>query len=131
MDLLFPLIFLLHHKQTAAYAFPAPSFTADDREGSYYERPGSPSSPGSLLTDLVVNMYLRMVLCVAVPGCLMLTLEVLRLGSIVVQVLHLLAVALSHYLGSLRPLHYSTTATPAALRITLAAVWMLPREYPW
>lgn len=74
-------------------------------------------------------MYLKIVQCVPVPGCLMLTMEVLRLGSILVQVLHLLAVALSHYLGSLRPLHYSTTATPAALRMILAVVWILPREY--
>ncbi|KAK8388917.1 hypothetical protein O3P69_020703 [Scylla paramamosain] len=75
---------------------------------------------------LVVNMYLKKMQCVPVPGCLMLAVEVLRLGSILVQVLHLLAVALSHYLGSLRPLHYSTTATPAALRLILAAVWMVP-----
>ncbi|MPC08263.1 5-hydroxytryptamine receptor 2B [Portunus trituberculatus] len=75
---------------------------------------------------LVVNIYLKMIQCVPVPGCFMLTLEVLRLGSILVQVLHLLAVALSHYLGSLRPLHYSTTATPAALRLILAVVWIVP-----
>lgn len=73
-------------------------------------------------------MYLGAVLCVPVPGCLMLTLEVLRLGSIVVQVLHLLAVALSHYLGSLWPFQYYITATPAALRLTLAIVWVLPSE---
>lgn len=63
-----------------------------------------------------------------VPDCLSLTIEVLRLGSIVVQVLHLLAVALSHYLGSLRPFQYHTTATPAALRLTLAVVWIVPSE---
>lgn len=59
----------------------------------------------------------------------MLSLEAVRMGSILVQILHLLAVALTHYMGTVRPLHYASTMTPFALKLVLAILWFVPSKY--
>nr|XP_045593512.1 trace amine-associated receptor 8-like [Procambarus clarkii] len=75
---------------------------------------------------LVGNMYLPMVKKVEVPECLKLSLEVMRLCSILIQILHLLVVALNHYIGIIRPLHYAATFTPTTLKAILAILWLTP-----
>lgn len=37
----------------------------------------------------------------------MLALEAVRLGAVIVTVVHLLALAINHYIGIARPLHYA------------------------
>jgi len=39
--------------------------------------------------------------------CSMLALEAVRLGAVIVTVVHLLALAINHYIGIARPLHYA------------------------
>ena len=39
----------------------------------------------------------------------MLVLEAVRLGAVIVTVVHLLALAVNHYIGIARPLHYAGT----------------------
>ncbi|KAK4287121.1 hypothetical protein Pmani_039805 [Petrolisthes manimaculis] len=50
------------------------------------------------------------------------------MGSILVQISHLLVVAFNHYMGTLRPLHYASTMTPSTLRAILIVLWVLPSE---
>ncbi|KAE8750936.1 hypothetical protein FOCC_FOCC002364 [Frankliniella occidentalis] len=56
--------------------------------------------------------------------CVKLALEALRLGAVLVTMLHLLALASNHYLGALRPLH--SHVRHAYLCVGLAAIWILP-----
>ena len=39
--------------------------------------------------------------------CSMLVLEAIRMAAVIVTVLHLLALAVNHYIGIARPLHYA------------------------
>ncbi|KAK8389048.1 hypothetical protein O3P69_020784 [Scylla paramamosain] len=80
----------------------------------------------SLSIAVLVNSYLPAVYGVTVGKCTMLSLEAVRMGSIMVQILHLLAVALTHYIGTVRPLHYASTMTPLALKLILAWLWFVP-----
>ncbi|KAK3854831.1 hypothetical protein Pcinc_038705 [Petrolisthes cinctipes] len=73
-----------------------------------------------------IHMYLPSVWEYHVSGCLQLCLEVVRLASILLQVLHLLLVALNHYVGILRPLHYAVLATPSTLKYLLLSLWFIP-----
>ncbi|KAK8740241.1 hypothetical protein OTU49_003121, partial [Cherax quadricarinatus] len=75
---------------------------------------------------LVANMYLPMVQKVHIPECIKLSLEVLRLCGILIQILHLLVVALNHYIGIIRPLHYAATFTPTTLKVILCTLWLTP-----
>ncbi|XP_071540154.1 uncharacterized protein [Panulirus ornatus] len=79
------------------------------------------------LLCLVVNMYLPTVQGMfSIPICVRLSLEVLRLGSILLQILHLLVVALNHYIGIIRPLHYAAIVTSTTLKAILAVLWLSP-----
>ncbi|XP_050717279.1 lysophosphatidic acid receptor 1-like isoform X2 [Eriocheir sinensis] len=80
----------------------------------------------SLSIAILVNTYLPTVHGVRVGLCVSLSLEAVRMGSILVQILHLLAVALTHYMGTVRPLHYASTMTPYALKLILAVLWLVP-----
>ncbi|ROT85212.1 putative G-protein coupled octopamine receptor [Penaeus vannamei] len=80
----------------------------------------------SVSVALVVNMYLPSVYNISTGMCVRLTLEAVKMGSILVQILHLLVVALNHYIGTLRPLHYAATMTPSTLKVILVALWVIP-----
>jgi hypothetical protein len=58
--------------------------------------------------------------------CYALTLEAFRLGGIIVTVAHLTALAINHYIGILRPLHYASTMTPRTTLVCIASLWLLP-----
>ncbi|GFQ80677.1 g_PROTEIN_RECEP_F1_2 domain-containing protein [Trichonephila clavata] len=58
--------------------------------------------------------------------CYILVLEAFRLGGVVIIVLHLLALAVNHYIGILKPLHYAATVTRRTAIIAIAAMWVIP-----
>ncbi|CAL1293408.1 unnamed protein product [Larinioides sclopetarius] len=58
--------------------------------------------------------------------CYILVLEAFRLGGIIIIVLHLLALAVNHYIGILRPLHYAATVTRRAAISAIAGMWVMP-----
>lgn len=78
---------------------------------------------------LVINSLLPVGLGIP-PGrndaCYALTLEAFRLGGIIVTVAHLTALAINHYIGILRPLHYASTMTPRTTLICIILLWILP-----
>ncbi|XP_064079206.1 trace amine-associated receptor 4-like [Macrobrachium nipponense] len=75
--------------------------------------------------DLLL-MYLRKVRNIEFPVCAHLVLETVRLWIILVQIFHLLALALNHYIGILKPLHYAATITPQVLKCIIAILWLIP-----
>ena len=58
--------------------------------------------------------------------CTILTVEAFRLGSVIVTVVHLLALAINHYIGIVRPLHYAAIMTKRTVTICIIAMWILP-----
>lgn len=54
--------------------------------------------------------------------CSILALEAMRLAAVIVTVLHLLALAVNHYIGIARPLHYAGTWSSLVLRSSSLAV---------
>ncbi|XP_054720417.1 adrenocorticotropic hormone receptor-like [Uloborus diversus] len=58
--------------------------------------------------------------------CYILVLEAFRLGGVVIIVLHLLALAINHYIGILRPLHYHAIVTRRTAMIAIVIMWLLP-----
>lgn len=78
---------------------------------------------------LVVNSLLPIVYGVNLGpfnACFILVLEAFRLGGVVVAVLHLLALAINHYVGILRPLHYAATVTKGTVFWVIGAMWIFP-----
>ncbi|CAG2166632.1 unnamed protein product [Oppiella nova] len=62
-----------------------------------------------IATGLVVNSYLPVVLEVNMgrSQCTLLIIEIFRLSSLIASAMHLLSLALVHYKGIVKPLHYS------------------------
>ncbi|GIX88195.1 g_PROTEIN_RECEP_F1_2 domain-containing protein [Caerostris extrusa] len=58
--------------------------------------------------------------------CYVLVLEAFRLGGMVVAVFHLLALAINHFIGILRPLHYASTVTRGTVAWAIACMWIVP-----
>ena len=58
--------------------------------------------------------------------CTILTLEAVRLGSVIVTVVHLLALAINHYIGIMRPLHYAAIMTKRTVSVCIIAMWISP-----
>uniref|UniRef100_T1IW61 G-protein coupled receptors family 1 profile domain-containing protein n=1 Tax=Strigamia maritima TaxID=126957 RepID=T1IW61_STRMM len=58
--------------------------------------------------------------------CGALTLEALRMAGMVSSVLHLLALAINHYIGILRPLHYASTMTRRTTMLCIVIMWTVP-----
>ncbi|XP_077553385.1 adenosine receptor A3-like [Haemaphysalis longicornis] len=75
---------------------------------------------------LVVNSLLPAVYHVQPPACWALSLEAFRLTGLIASVFHLLALAVNHYIGILRPLHYAATVTRRTVWLSTAAMWLLP-----
>ena len=61
--------------------------------------------------------------------CYALILEAFRLAGVVVAVLHLLALAINHYVGILRPLHYAATVTKRTVFWMIGAMWLFPNIF--
>nr|XP_027211255.1 adenosine receptor A1-like [Penaeus vannamei] len=87
----------------------------------------------ALILDLFINTYVPTVYpllrCSSVYGhyvCIQLTIFTVKMAMILVQVLHLLVVAMNHYIGIRRPLHYATIVTPRFLKKVLAGLWVSP-----
>ncbi|CAN8019640.1 unnamed protein product [Ixodes persulcatus] len=78
---------------------------------------------------LVLNSLLPAVYHVQPPICVSLSLEAFRLTGLIASVLHLLALAINHYIGILRPLHYAATVTRRTVWLATAAMWMLPLAF--
>ncbi|CAL1287554.1 unnamed protein product [Larinioides sclopetarius] len=78
---------------------------------------------------LVVNSLLPIVYGVDMgpfSNCYVLVLEAFRLGGMVVAVFHLLALAINHYIGILRPLHYAATVTRGTVAWAITCMWIFP-----
>lgn len=75
---------------------------------------------------LVVNSLLPTVYQVQSSICVSLSLEAFRLTGLIASVLHLLALAVNHYIGILRPLHYAATVTRRTVWLATAFMWLLP-----
>ncbi|XP_065338945.1 melanocortin receptor 5-like [Cloeon dipterum] len=58
--------------------------------------------------------------------CYALALEAFRLGGIISSIAHLTALAVNHYIGILRPLHYASTMTPRTTSVVILLLWVLP-----
>lgn len=56
-------------------------------------------------------------------------LEAFRLAGPIISVLHLLALAVNHYIGILRPLHYASIVTKQNAFITIGFIWFMPCLY--
>ncbi|XP_047469578.1 adenosine receptor A1-like [Penaeus chinensis] len=87
----------------------------------------------AIILDLLINTYVPAVYpllpCSSVYGhyaCVQLTIFTVKMAMILVQVLHLLVVAMNHYIGIRRPLHYATIVTPRFLKKVLAGLWVSP-----
>ncbi|XP_037780916.1 adenosine receptor A1-like [Penaeus monodon] len=87
----------------------------------------------AIILDLLFNTYVPAVYpllpCSSVYGhyvCVQLTIFTVKMAMILVQVLHLLVVAMNHYIGIRRPLHYATIVTPRFLKKVLAGLWVSP-----
>ena len=83
------------------------------------------------LIALVLNSLLPYVLnfsifLTQVGWCVQLTMEAFRMGVMVTAIWHLLVIALTHYAGSLRPLHYQLTLTKPLMIAFLVGLWILP-----
>ncbi|KAL3175116.1 hypothetical protein MRX96_040510 [Rhipicephalus microplus] len=75
---------------------------------------------------LVVNSLLPTLYHIQPPACWALSLEAFRLTGLIASVFHLLALAVNHYIGILRPLHYAATVTRRTVWLTTAAMWLVP-----
>ncbi|XP_071573858.1 adrenocorticotropic hormone receptor-like [Temnothorax nylanderi] len=80
---------------------------------------------------LVLNSFIPFGLGIKLKGmdCFLLALEVVRLGGVIITVFHLMALAVNHYLGILKPLHYLSILTYRNTTILLVLLWVLPISF--
>ncbi|XP_068243924.1 trace amine-associated receptor 3-like [Palaemon carinicauda] len=71
-------------------------------------------------------IYLKRVRNIDISTCAELVIVTARLWIILVQIFHLLALALNHYIGILKPLHYAATITPHVLKCIIVILWIIP-----
>ncbi|XP_036150264.1 trace amine-associated receptor 4-like [Monomorium pharaonis] len=88
-------------------------------------------SSSVLSIGLVMNSFIPIGLGIQLKGmdCFLLALEVVRLGGVIITVFHLTALAVNHYLGILKPLHYLSILTYKNTTILLVLLWMLPISF--
>lgn len=58
-------------------------------------------------------------------NCVLLTVEGFRSAGLIVSVLHLLLLAVNHYIGIIRPLHYASTMTKRNAMVSIALMWLV------
>ncbi len=78
------------------------------------------------LVILIMNSYLPTVHSIELPKCLRLTGNYLRLGGMIGSVLHLFALALNHYFGTVYPLQHMRYVSGRLIKCTLLLLWTLP-----
>lgn len=80
---------------------------------------------------LVLNSFIPIGLGIKLKGmdCFLLVFEVVRLGGVIITVFHLMALAINHYLGILKPLHYLSILTYRNTTILLVLLWILPISF--
>lgn len=61
-----------------------------------------------------------------IPGYIPTIVEVFRLGGVIITVAHLLALAVNHYLGIIKPLHYPSIMTHRNRSICIVLMWIIP-----
>ncbi|XP_022704223.1 melanocortin receptor 3-like isoform X2 [Varroa jacobsoni] len=76
--------------------------------------------------SMAVNSFLPVVYEWSPNICWALLLEVFRMTGLTSSALHLLALAINHYVGILRPLHYASTITRRRLTLVIVALWVIP-----
>ncbi|CAL1680360.1 unnamed protein product [Lasius platythorax] len=88
-------------------------------------------SSSALGIGLIMNSFIPNGLGIKLKGvdCFLLVLEVVRLGGVIITVFHLMALAVNHYLGILRPLHYLSILTYKNTTILLILLWVLPISF--
>ncbi|KAK9732204.1 7 transmembrane receptor (rhodopsin family) [Popillia japonica] len=76
---------------------------------------------------LLVNSYIREVHAIELPCYLTAyTVEIYRLSGIIITVLHLLTLSINHWLGILKPMHYTSIMTTKKTSIIIFFLWILP-----
>ena len=78
---------------------------------------------------LSIDSLLPVVYGIPIPTmwpCKLLVLEAFRLGAVIVTVVHLLALAINHYIGIVRPLHYVSCMTERTVSVLIAIMWVAP-----
>ncbi|KAK0092407.1 hypothetical protein PV326_001517 [Microctonus aethiopoides] len=86
----------------------------------------------TLGTGLVMNSFIPYGLGIKLSGrqnsvgCLLLGLEAVRLGGVLITMGHLVTLAVNHYLGILRPLHYLSIMTHKITTTFIVILWILP-----
>ncbi|KAM0732736.1 Trace amine-associated receptor 3 [Formica fusca] len=88
-------------------------------------------SSTALGIGLIMNSFIPNGLGIKLKGvdCFLLVLEVVRLGGVIITVFHLMALAVNHYLGILKPLHYLSILTYRNTTILLVLLWVLPISF--
>ncbi|OQR76737.1 adenosine receptor A2b-like [Tropilaelaps mercedesae] len=76
--------------------------------------------------SMAVNSYFPVVYEWSPNICWALLLEVFRMTGLTSSALHLLALAINHYVGIIRPLHYASTVTRRRLTLVIVALWVIP-----
>ncbi|XP_017776205.1 PREDICTED: trace amine-associated receptor 2-like [Nicrophorus vespilloides] len=78
-------------------------------------------------TGLIINSYLPIVHNMKIlPTISFIQIEMFRLSGILITVAHLLALSVNHWLGILKPLHYTTMMTTRKVTIVIVMLWMVP-----
>ncbi|GJQ78785.1 hypothetical protein Trydic_g2816 [Trypoxylus dichotomus] len=76
---------------------------------------------------LLINSYIRQVHAIELPCYLAAyTVEIYRLSGIIITVLHLLTLSINHWLGILKPMHYTSIMTTKKTSIIIFFLWLLP-----
>ncbi|XP_063986867.1 beta-2 adrenergic receptor-like [Diachasmimorpha longicaudata] len=85
-------------------------------------------SSAALGGGLVGNSFIPIGLGLEFPGaaCFLLGLEVIRIGALIITLGHLFMLAINHYLGILRPLHYASIMTHRMITLLIIVLWTLP-----
>ncbi|EFN88898.1 Trace amine-associated receptor 4 [Harpegnathos saltator] len=85
-------------------------------------------SSTALGIGLIMNSFIPYGLGIELKGvsCFLLALEAVRLGGVIITVFHLMALAINHYLGILKPLHYLSIMTYRNTTFLLVLLWVLP-----
>lgn len=85
----------------------------------------------AIALGLIVNSLLPSVFGKPVDQliCMVLVLECARVGAMITSVLHLLGLAINHYVGIVRPLHYQTIMTRCNTLCAIAIMWITPLAF--
>ncbi|CAG7828464.1 unnamed protein product [Allacma fusca] len=85
----------------------------------------------NLTAGLVIHSLLKVVFKVKIPtgSCALFLLEATRLSGIPIPVAHLLLIAITHWIGVVKPLKYEVIVTRNKLKIYLLVCWLLPVSF--